>query len=62
MLANSGGSTRNQAVLLRKINDDPFIMKKMNQELLKIRVRHTTFSMLKLLQVQNTFRTSVDKG
>src|SRR5690554_5531935 len=39
MLANSGVPLGNQAVLLRKINDDPFIMKKMNQELLKMRVR-----------------------
>ena len=39
MLANAGVPLGNQSVLLRKINDDPFVMKKLCQELLRLRVR-----------------------
>ena len=38
-LANAGISIGNQAVLLNGINNDKYIMRLMNQELLKIRVR-----------------------
>jgi lysine 2,3-aminomutase len=39
LLAESGILLGNQAVLLKGINDNPVIMRKLNQELLKIRVR-----------------------
>ncbi len=38
-LARAGVSLGNQAVLLKGINDDPYVMRKLNQELLKIMVR-----------------------
>ncbi|MFA6807632.1 MAG: glutamate 2,3-aminomutase [Eubacteriales bacterium] len=38
-LVSAGVILGNQAVLLRGINNDPFIMKKLNHELLKIRIR-----------------------
>ncbi len=38
-LVAAGVVLGNQAVLLKGINNDPDVMKKMNQELLKIRVR-----------------------
>ncbi len=39
MLSNHGIILGNQSVLLRSVNDDAMILKKLNQELLKIRVR-----------------------
>lgn len=39
MLANHGIVLGNQSVLLRGINDNPYVLRKLNQELLKIRVR-----------------------
>ena len=62
MLANSGVPLGNQAVLLRKINDDPYVMKKMNHELLKIRVRPYYIFHAKAVAGTEHFRTSVDKG
>lgn len=62
MLANSGVPLGNQAVLLKKINDDPFVMKKLNQELLKIRVRPYYIFHAKAVAGTEHFRTSVDKG
>ncbi len=38
-LARAGVSLGNQAVLLKGVNNDPFVMLKLNQELLKIMVR-----------------------
>ena len=38
-LARAGVSLGNQAVLLKGVNSDPFVMLKLNQELLKIMVR-----------------------
>lgn len=38
-LARAGVSLGNQAVLLNGVNNDPFVMRKLNQELLKIMVR-----------------------
>lgn len=38
-LARAGVSLGNQAVLLKGVNNDPFVMRKLNQELLKIMVR-----------------------
>ncbi len=62
MLANSGVPLGNQAVLLRKIIHDSFIMKKMNHELLKIRVRLYYIFHAKTVAGTEHFRTSVDKG
>jgi len=38
-LARAGVSLGNQAVLLKGVNNDPFVMRKLNQELLKLMVR-----------------------
>ncbi len=62
MLANSGVQLGNQAVLLRKINDDKYVMKKMNHELLKIRVRPYYIFHAKAVAGTEHFRTTVDKG
>ncbi|NLT94604.1 MAG: glutamate 2,3-aminomutase [Clostridia bacterium] len=62
MLANAGVPLGNQAVLLRKINDDPFVMKKLCQELLKIRVRPYYIFHAKGVIGTTHFRTSVDIG
>ena len=39
MLANAGIPLGNQMVLLKNVNDDPFIVRKLNQSLLRIRVK-----------------------
>ncbi len=39
LLANNGFPLGNQMVLLAGVNDDPFIVRKLNQQLLKLRVR-----------------------
>ena len=39
MLANAGIPLGNQMVLLKGVNDDPFIVRKLNQSLLSIRVK-----------------------
>lgn len=39
LLANAGIPLGNQMVLLNQVNNDPFIVRKLNQELLKIRVK-----------------------
>lgn len=62
MLANIGIPLGNQAVLLKNINDDPNVMKKMNHELLKIRVRPYYIFHAKAVAGTEHFRTSVDKG
>ncbi len=62
MLANIGIPLGNQAVLLKNINDDPYVMKKMNHELLKIRVRPYYIFHAKAVAGTEHFRTSVDKG
>lgn len=62
MLANAGIPLGNQAVLLKGINDDPFIMKKLNQELLKARVRPYYIFHAKEVIGTSHFRTSVDAG
>ncbi|MDK2822967.1 MAG: hypothetical protein PWQ67_1835 [Clostridia bacterium] len=62
MLANSGIPLGNQAVLLRGINDDPHIMKTLNHELLKIRVRPYYIFHAKGVIGTMHFKTSVDIG
>jgi len=62
MLIASGCVLGNQAVLLKDINDNPHVMKKLNQELLKIRVR--PYYLFHAKQVKGTahFITSIEKG
>lgn len=62
MLANAGIPLGNQAVLLKGINDNPHIMKKLNHELLKIRVRPYYIFHAKGVIGTMHFRTSVDIG
>ncbi|NLW25703.1 MAG: glutamate 2,3-aminomutase [Clostridia bacterium] len=62
MLANAGVPLGNQAVLLRGINDDPHVMKKLCHELLKIRVRPYYIFHAKGVIGTMHFRTSVDIG
>ncbi|MDD2573243.1 MAG: glutamate 2,3-aminomutase [Firmicutes bacterium] len=62
MLANAGIPLGNQAVLLRGVNDHPFVMKKLCQELLRIRVRPYYIFHAKGVVGTLHFRTSVDIG
>ncbi|HWP96524.1 MAG TPA: glutamate 2,3-aminomutase [Syntrophomonadaceae bacterium] len=61
-LVEAGAVLGNQAVLLRGINDDPHIMKKLNQMLLKIRVRPYYIFHAKNVQGTLHFQTSVEAG
>lgn len=61
-LANAGISIGNQAVLLNGINNDKYIMRLMNQELLKIRVRPYYIFHAKHVQGTFHFNTSVNDG
>ena len=62
MLMAAGCVLGNQAVLLKSINDNAHIMKKLNQELLKIRVR--PYYLFHAKQVKGTahFITSIETG
>lgn len=62
LLANAGIPLGNQSVLLRGINDCPRIMKKLVQELLKIRVRPYYIYQCDLSTGLASFRTPVSKG
>ena len=62
MLADAGIPVGNQTVLLRGINDCPTIMKKLVQELVKIRCRPYYFYQCDLSRGIEHFRTSVAKG
>lgn len=62
MLAEAGVILGNQAVLLKGINNDPFVMKKLNQELLKIRVRPYYLFHAKAVKGTRHFITTVDEG
>lgn len=61
-LIKAGVVLGNQAVLLKGINNDPHIMKKLNQELLKIRVRPYYIFHAKQVKGTGHFITSVDEG
>lgn len=61
-LANAGIAVGNQSVLLRDVNDCPRIMKKLVQELLKIRVKPYYIYQCDLSQGIEHFRTSIAKG
>ena len=62
MLANAGIPLGNQAVLLRGVNDDKFVMKKLNHGLLMSRVRPYYIFHAKGVVGTLHFRTSVDIG
>lgn len=62
MLANAGVPLGNQSVLLRGINDDVHVMKKLVHELVMIRVRPYYIYQCDLSQGIEHFRTTVSKG
>jgi lysine 2,3-aminomutase len=62
LLADGGIPIMNQAVLLRRINSDPIIMKKLMQELLAIRVKPYYIYQCDLSEGISHFRTPVEKG
>ncbi len=62
MLANAGIPLGNQSVLLRGVNDDPKIVKKLMQKLLSIRVKPYYIYLADLVTGTNHFRTSVQEG
>ena len=61
-LADAGIPLGNQSVLMRGINDDPLVMKRLMQKLLAIRVRPYYIYQADLVQGTNHFRTSVEEG
>jgi lysine 2,3-aminomutase len=62
MLADAGCPLGSQTVLLKGVNDEPEIMKRLMQELLKCRVRPYYLYQADLVAGAEHFRTSVDKG
>ncbi len=61
-LAMAGIPLGNQAVLLNGINNDKYIMRLLNQELLKIRVRPYYLFHAKKVRGTTHFNTSIDDG
>jgi lysine 2,3-aminomutase len=61
-LADAGIPLGNQTVLLRGVNDDPEVMKKLMQNLLTIRVRPYYIHQMDLVHGTGHFRTSVEQG
>jgi lysine 2,3-aminomutase len=61
-LADAGIPLGNQTVLLRGVNDDQEVMKKLMQKLLTIRVRPYYLHQMDLVKGTGYFRTSVEKG
>ncbi|MFH0993322.1 MAG: glutamate 2,3-aminomutase [bacterium] len=61
-LADAGIQLGNQAVLLNGVNDDPFVMRCLNQELLKIRVKPYYLFHAKTVRGTSHFHTSVTDG
>ncbi|MBS3918966.1 MAG: KamA family radical SAM protein [Deltaproteobacteria bacterium] len=62
LLADAGIPLGNQTVLLRGVNDDPGVMKRLMQKLLTIRVRPYYIHQMDLVKGTGHFRTSVQKG
>jgi len=62
MLANAGVPLGNQSVLLRGINDDLHVMKRLVHDLVMIRVRPYYIYQCDLSQGIEHFRTTVSKG
>lgn len=61
-LADAGIPLGNQTVLLRGVNDEPAVMKRLMQKLLAIRVRPYYLYQADLVQGTDHFRTSVEEG
>ena len=61
-MANAGIPLGNQSVLLKGINDCPYVMRKLVHELVKIRVRPYYIYQCDLSQGISHFRTPVSKG
>ncbi len=61
-LANAGIPLGNQAVLLNGVNNDKFVMRSLNHELLKARVRPYYLFHAKTVQGTTHFNTSIDDG
>ena len=61
-LADAGIPLGNQAVLLNGINNDKYVMRLLNQELLKCRVRPYYIFQAKRIVGTMHFRTSIDDG
>lgn len=61
-LIKAGAVLGNQAVLLRGVNDHPYVMRKLSQELLKIRVRPYYLFHAKDVQGTMHFQTSITEG
>ncbi len=62
MLADCGIPLGNQMVLLNKVNNDPFIVRKLNQELLKIRVKPYYIFHPKTVKGTSHFWVKVEDG
>ncbi len=61
-LANAGIPLGNQAVLLNGVNNDKFVMRSLNHELLKIRVKPYYIFHAKAVKGTRHFNTSIDDG
>jgi lysine 2,3-aminomutase len=61
-LANAGIPLGNQSVLLRDVNDCPYIMKRLVQKLMTIRVKPYYIYQCDLSKGISHFRTSITKG
>ncbi|MCI0514715.1 KamA family radical SAM protein [candidate division KSB1 bacterium] len=61
-LANAGIPLGNQTVLLKDVNDDPAVMKRLMQKLLQARVRPYYIYQADMVVGTEHFRTSVAKG
>jgi len=61
-LVNAGIPVGNQTVLLKDVNDDPAVMKRLMQKLLTIRVRPYYLHHMDLVEGTSHFRTSVEQG
>jgi lysine 2,3-aminomutase len=61
-LADAGIPLGNQTVLLKGVNDDLLVMKRLMQKLLTIRVRPYYIHQMDLVQGTGHFRTPVDQG
>ncbi len=61
-MTRAGAALGNQAVLLRGVNDNPYVMRKLNQELLRIMVRPYYIFHAKEVKGTSHFRTRVEEG
>ncbi|MTI79451.1 MAG: glutamate 2,3-aminomutase [Firmicutes bacterium] len=62
MLIKAGAVLGNQAVLLKGVNNDPNVMKKLNHALLKVRIKPYYIFHAKQVTGTSHFITSVDEG